>query len=154
MANGRPAPPIGHAPYNVNGEGGRPMIYTDEFIEKFGEEMLAWFEADESHIMYTKFLVPKRIAKQRLSEFKKKNRRFSELLAICELIQENRIAEKALDKSFSDPMSRFMLTNHHGYKQAVETKISGSSKDPLHCIVERVSGETKDLVQEDDESEE
>ena len=144
--------PKGHPAYNVNGEGGRPKKYTDEFIEKEADALDKWRKV-EGNIFIEYFCLERNYHDSRIYEFIEINKRFAETYNLFKIKQRVALFEGGLDKTFAHPMCALLLSHNHDIYQKSEQKITGSITDPLHCIVERVSGETKDLVQEDDESE-
>ena len=69
--------PKGHKPYNVNGEGGVPKIYTKEFIDKEADELTEWMKKKEN-MFIEEFAFERGYSYKRLSEWAKENQRFAD----------------------------------------------------------------------------
>jgi hypothetical protein len=141
------ASPKGHAPYNKNGEGGRPKIYTKEVIEKFADELEIWLE-DEENYWFNKFCHQKKIHPKKMSEWAAENERFREVLELARSIQEERVFSGSMINKYNSNMSKMHLTNHHGWCDKSETKISGDAANPLAFAMHMIDNDTKDLVDE------
>ena len=141
--------PKGHAPYNKNGEGGRPLIFDDVTIEKLAEELDIWIK-DESNYWIKDFCLNKGLRTQLMSEWASKSKRFSESLERAKQIQESRIFKGAMSGMFNPTMSKFGLSNCHGWSDKIETKISGDVDNPLSFIL-KSKNDTSDLVNNDED---
>lgn len=142
----KPAPPIGHPPYNVNGEGGRPKEYTPEFIEAEAEALEEWMQ-DPSNIYFKKFAFERGYSYKRLSEFAAVNRRFKDTLERAREWQEIKLVEGGLLDEFNANLTKFVLINNHGWAEKTETKLSGDAEHPLafflpNCKIKEVTDET------------
>lgn len=142
------APPKGHPPYNVNGEGGRPTYYTDEFIEKLADELDIWIQ-DESRTWLNQFFHDKKINPDYGSTWDKKNSRFSSSYRNALKIQESRIYVGALKNKFNSKMACFGLMNNHGWTEKAEQKISGDAANPLAILF----NQSKELISDEPSSE-
>lgn len=67
--------PLGHPPYNVNGEGGAPIKYTEEFLNQQAEELLQWSQLYSSFRLYG-FTNTKDYCVDDLNYFASRNDRF------------------------------------------------------------------------------
>lgn len=126
-------------------DGGCPLKYTPEVIEKLADELLAWYD-NPKNIMLNKFAIHKRMHRQRLSEFAEKNTRFADVYKLCKEWQELKLNEGGLTGEYKEGFSKFLLVNHHNYSDKVENKISGSSSDPFVTLIISSDNCTKDLV--------
>jgi len=142
--------PKGHPAYNVNGEGGRPRKYTIEFIEKEAEDMLEWIKKPGS-IYYKEFALERGYSPQRFHEFRKLSDRFAEVFETISEWQETKLLKGGLLNEFNATMTKYAMSNICGWSERTETKVSGNSENPLHCIVNIISGKTKDLVEDQEE---
>lgn len=139
------APPKGHLPYNKNGEGGSPKIYTDEFIEKEAMLFEEWMKKPDS-VYFKEFAFERGYSQKLFSEWAAVNHRFAETLQRVKEWQEFRVAKGTLKNEFNAPFAKFFMGNVCGWSEKTETKISGDSENPLSCILTNVSGKTKELV--------
>lgn len=139
--------PLNHPPYNVNGEGGRPIKYTQEFIEAEAAALEEWMQ-NPGNIYFKRFAFDRGYSQQRLSEFAEVNQKFSETLARGREWQEIRLAEGGLTNEFNSNFCKFVMYNACGWVDKQETKVSGDAANPLAFILKDVDGSTKELVDE------
>jgi hypothetical protein len=139
------AAPQGHEAYNINGEGGRPLLYTKEFINSEADAFLEWMKKPES-VYFKRFALNRGYSPQRLSEFAEQNERFSEVYRQAKEWQEVRLAEGGLTNEFNSGFCKFVMGNVCGWSDRQETKISGDSINPLAFILQSVDGSSKDLI--------
>jgi len=141
------ASPVGHAPYNKNGEGGRPKIYTDEFIEKEAIEFEKWMQQPDS-LYFKEFAFLRGYSSKCFSEWEQVNQRFSETMSRVREWQEFRISKGALLNELNPSFSKFFMSNVSGWSERTESKISGDSVNPLSCLLVKIGGQSKELVDE------
>lgn len=140
--------PKGHPPYNVNGEGGRPKKYTEEFLENEAIELEKWNEIKEN-IFIEEFCLERNIDESRISEFVKVNERFLEAYKKTKTKQKIALFKGGLSKKLCYNMCQLLLGHTHSVYMKTEQQISGSDKNPLHFILQNDDGKSKDLVTED-----
>jgi hypothetical protein len=99
--------------------GGRPTIYTPEFIEALAPKMLAWFKKSKKHYYIKQFAVEQGIASRRLLEFTKTSEVFEEAYAMCKDIQECRWIDKG-QQAYKDRFAIFILKNIAGMKDRTD----------------------------------
>lgn len=138
--------PKGHTAYNVNGEGGRPKIYTQEFVDNEGAELEKWNQKDDS-IFIQKFCLERGYSVHRISEFLKISKRFSEAYEILMTKQQLALFAGGLKKTFAHPMCALILSHGHDINSKTEQKISGDAVNPLAFALTTINGVTKDLVE-------
>ena len=102
---------------------GRPKEYTAEFIQNEADEMINWFNKSESNVFLIKFATLRGYSKQRFSEWAKSNPYFSEQFTRAKEIQEARLLEFGLNGRHKEQMSKFVLVNHHDYKERSEQSV-------------------------------
>lgn len=104
-----------------------PSRYTKKYIDALAEEIMQWFEENENEMHLVSFCAEKGIPKQNMSEFSKKNRKFSEALKRVKTISEARILANAY-KMRNPTMSIFDLKCNHGWvdKQNLAVEHSGN----------------------------
>lgn len=143
------AAPKKHAAFNKNDEGGRPIEYTEAFLEKEAEALLIWFE-NPSNFYYKKFALERGYSPQRLSEFAKCNQRFSEALEKAKAWQELRLVEGGLQGGYNATITKFVLTNCHNWAERTQQTLSGDAVNPLSFVLQAIDGKTKELVQDEE----
>lgn len=142
--------PRGHPAYNVNGEGGRPKKYTQEFIESEAEAFELWMK-DDKGIYFKEFALERGYSPQRLPEFAEINKRFSEALSFAHQWQEVKLVKGGLTSEFNAGFCKFVMGNACGWVDRQETKIRGDSENPISFLLTEVDGNSKDLVDYDEE---
>ena len=142
--------PKGHAPYKGSETGGRPMKYTQEFIEKEAIALDEWMK-QKSSIYFKRFAFDRGYSQQRLEEFAQNNQKFSETLSRARAWQEIRLAEGGLVNEFNAGFCKFVMGNACGWTDKTETKLSGDATNPLSFIFSTIDGSTKDLVDDKQE---
>jgi hypothetical protein len=141
--------PKGHPSYNINNEG-RPVKYTQEFIEKEAIALDQWLK-DPKSIYFKRFAFDRGYSQQRLDEFAQVNQNFSETLTRARQWQEIRLAEGGLINEFNAGFCKFVMGNACGWTDKTETKISGDAANPLSFIYSAIDGKTKDLIDDKQE---
>lgn len=140
--------PRGHEPYNTQGEGGRPIKYTTEFIEAEAIAFEEWMKKPGS-IYFKRFAIDRGYHPNRLTEWAKENERFSCVYAKAQAWQETRLAEGGLTSEFNSGFCKFVMGNVCGWTDRTETKLSGDATSPLAFILQNVNGTTKELVNDE-----
>lgn len=141
--------PIGHAPYNVNGEGGRPPNFDAEEIEKLADELILWIREPQNY-WYKDFCLEKGINPDRMSDWSKKSERFRGALELARHNQERRIFQGSLENNYNSTMAKLALTNWHKWQDKQEQKIEATTNN-THSWLSEVCGETKNLTTENDD---
>lgn len=96
---------------------GRPEIWTQEILEKLGEDLLVWIR-EEGNYLFEKFLLDNDITyNQALSEFCAKSSAFSESVKKAKEIQKQKIIDGAMTGQFKETMSIFLLKCNHGLRE-------------------------------------
>lgn len=144
--------PKKHKPYNTQGEGGRPRRYSTEDIERYADELLKWIK-NESNFWVKDFCLERDIDPDFMAEWAKENQRFNGAYRLAKHFQESRIFKGSMLDQYNSAMSKFALTNNHGWTDKTETKLSGDAVSPLSFILKEVDGTSKELVNENDQSE-
>jgi hypothetical protein len=143
------APPIGHPPYNTNGEGGRPKKWTDEAIEKEAEAFAEWLSRPDS-IWYEGFCVERGYVAEYLSDWAKRNDRFRVVYNYAQTWQKNKLITGGLLSNYNSTITKLVLHNTIGWsdKNDNNTKVSGL-QDAFKDIIDT----SRDLVNNDDQNE-
>jgi hypothetical protein len=140
--------PKGHAAYNVNGEGGRPVKYTDEFLDELANQLDTWIN-NEKNLWIKNFFTDRYIPVQIPEELCSRSKRFSEAYARAKILQESRIYNRALERKYDGTMARFGLMNNHGWAEKSKTEISGDANNPLNVLFNH----SKELVNSNEQPE-
>jgi hypothetical protein len=136
------APPKGHPPYPG---GGRPLKYTDEFIENEADAFVDWIKKGDN-VFYNKFALIRGYHPNRLYEFAKKNEKFAVTLEIAKAWQEAKLVEGGLRDIYNASLTKFMLANLHGWAEKQEVKTNAPNS--LSLVLQTIDGQTKDLLPE------
>lgn len=137
--------PKSHKAYPGCEAGGRPVIYTKEFIEYEAEAFQDWLKNPEN-IYFKKFALERGYHPQRLSEFAEKNEKFSEAYQIAKAWQEIKLVEGGLLSQFHAGFTKFVLGNVCGWVDKHETKVSGDNSNPLAFLLRKIDGNSKNIV--------
>lgn len=139
------AAPKGHEPYNKNGEGGRPIKYTKEFIENEANEFEEWMKKKDS-LWYEDFAMQRGYDPDLLSIWAKQNDRFSGVYKRAHTWQKSLLLRGGLLNKLNAGIVKLVLANTIGWTD--KQQISGDSVNPLQCILEKGDGKSKELVDE------
>ena len=142
--------PKGHPPYNKNGEGGRPVKYTQEVIEDYADKLEIWLENPEN-FWFKDFAIENKFNANLFYEFSKNNKRFSVVLERAKQKQESKLFKGALVNSFNSGIVKFALNVHHGWVEKKETVHSNHPDNPVPEWILNTEGTSKDLVSDDKE---
>lgn len=121
------AAPVGHKAYNVNGEGGRPVIYDDEFLEAEGKALLEWMNKP-GNFWLNKFAIVRGYQRQMFDDWAKKSKVFARDLSHAKEIQEAKLVEAGLLGEHQYKMSMFVLSNieKERWRMRTETEVTGT----------------------------
>lgn len=111
--------PKGHAPYPGCETGGAPKIYTNEFIENEADAFLKWVKK-HNNIYFKRFAVERGYHPQRLSEWAKENKKFSDAYELAQAWHEIKLVEGALTSDLNPGFTKFVLTNTCGWSEKAE----------------------------------
>jgi|SRR5580700_8611027 hypothetical protein len=141
--------PLGHPPYNVNGEGGRPKIYTKEFIEDMADKFEVFMKREDV-VWYEEFCVENDIEPDLLSMWAKENKRFSGVYNKSKTWQKSKLIKGGLLSTYNSTITKLVLHNTIGWsdKNDNNTKVSG-----LQEAFKDITDTSRDLVNNQDENE-
>jgi hypothetical protein len=140
--------PKGHPAYNVNGEGGRPKIYTKEFIDKEADILEEWLQDKPNNIFIEDFCLERNYHDSRIPEFVSVNKRFSAVYDMLKMKQRISLFKGGLNRKFAHPMCALVLSNYHNIHAKTETTVTNNNVDTLDCVIDEIDGNTKDLINE------
>ena len=129
--------------FAVGNKGGAPEKYSIEWLKEEATLFLAWFDVP-NNIYLKGFALERGYDPHRFSEFADKSEEFSAALRIAKQKQEYKMAHMSLHNQINPSMAKFLLANCHGMSE--KTQVAGDALNPLSFILQRVDGDTKDLV--------
>jgi hypothetical protein len=135
--------PKGHPPYSLNG--GRPIKYTEEYIENEANELEIWMKKEDS-IWFKDFALERGYHPDQLVNWSKQNETFSCAYNRLKAWQESVLVKGGLKKKYNSAIVAMSLCNNHGWKNKVETTVIGDVANPVAFALDQVSGTSKDLV--------
>ncbi|MDP1609178.1 MAG: hypothetical protein Q8L98_07690 [Chlamydiales bacterium] len=137
--------PKNHKPYPGCENGGRPEKYTKAFIEKEADAFLEWMKSPES-LYFKRFAINRGYHPNRLAEFAEQNEKFLGVYEKAKAWQEVRLVEGGLLSEFNAGFTKFIMGNVCGWVDRQETKVSGDAANPLAFLLQKVDGQSKDLI--------
>lgn len=137
--------PKGHPPYNKNGEGGRPPVYTKKVIEEYADKFETWLE-DPENFWFKDFAIKHKLRAKLFQEWAKVNERFSEVLEQAKQKQESKLFKFSLTNAFNSSIVKFALNVHHGWIEKKETVHTNNPENPVPEWIMKQDGNSKDLV--------
>lgn len=124
---------------------GRPIEWTEAAIAKETEALYEWM-ANKKNYFFTGFMNERRLHPEHLERFSQKSQRFCEALKLARQIQEQRLAEMAVEDRGNAGFIKFILQNKAGWKE--KSELSGNSANPFAVILDRIA-ETSRLPLDD-----
>lgn len=111
-----PVPPIGHPPYNVNGEGGRPPKWTSGCLDELASSLDAWIDQavkTNKEFWWQDWAFQVGTNPKKISEFADRHPRFRESYERAREWQQHIVQKGALIKKLSEGFSKFFLINRY-----------------------------------------
>jgi hypothetical protein len=132
--------PKGHPPYNVNDEGGRPIKYTDKFIEDMADKLTAWLQKDKGNIWFERFAYENDFDPNLFQIWAKNNKRFSGAFRQAKTRQKCLLVEGGLVKKFNWNMCQLLLGWEYGIhlKEKDTDNISLESLEKLGKVFDKI----------------
>lgn len=87
---------------------GRPLKYTDEWIDNEADILLEWIKKDEG-VYIGSFAVERGYCRQNLSEFAQKSSKFSDAMERARLWQEDKFIRNGLTKEWDGAHVRYVM---------------------------------------------
>lgn len=129
--------------YAKGSSGPPPSKYTDEFIENEAKELVLWFSKPEN-IYFKRFALERGYPPDMIGEFSKKNEVFKRAHIFAREWQECKIVEGALLNKLNSSFAKFAMANLSSWSD--KQQISGDAVNPLAFLLQKVDGQTKELV--------
>lgn len=131
--------------YNVDGLGGRPRRYTDEYVNELAEKLDKWTEI-EDNVFIEGFCYEHRIPEETISTELIKNDKFSKAYNRLKTKQKLDLFKGGLNRKHAHPMCALILSHNHNIVAKTEQKLTGSAVDPLTMLLGDIDGKSKGLV--------
>jgi hypothetical protein len=135
--------PKGHKPYAGSEKGGRPIKYTPAFIEAEADAFEVWMQRKDS-IWYKDFALERGYLPDQLSEWAKTNEKFSRVYRKAQEWQQSKLVKGGLLNQFNAGFTKFVMGNTCGWSD--KQQIGGDAANPLAFLLQKVDGQSKDLV--------
>ncbi len=101
---------------------GRPIVYDDTFIENEARLLEEWIKEPDNYFV-NKFALQRGYDYHLPILWAKSNKYFSAIYSRAKQMQEVKLMEAGLNGKHKEQMSKFVLVNHHNYKEKVEQSI-------------------------------
>lgn len=139
--------PKGHPPYNVNGEGGRPLEWTDERIDKVAIQLEQWLEIeDKNNIFIEKFCLDHDYAESCVSKHFTRSERFRNAYDKLRSKQKLSLFIGGLNKKHYFPMAQLLLSYNHDINLKTEQKLSGTINQNINQYLNNIDGSSSEIV--------
>ena len=100
---------------------GRPPT-EDEFIINEGNALIEWMRQPEN-IFVNRFASNRGYHSSRFNDWSKSNKDFALIYARAKELQELKLAEGGLHGKYKEQITKFVLVNHHNYREKTEQAI-------------------------------
>lgn len=124
---------------------GRPITFTDEFVEKEAYALEEWLKNPDS-LYLQDFVLSRSYGPQRLSEFAKRNDLFSEVYARAKCMQERKLMHDGLTRKADATITKFTMQNVCKWSDK-QTVIHETTESAIH---ESANNTSKGLLPSDD----
>lgn len=138
-----PPPPIGHPPYNVNGEGGRPKKWTSGCLDELADSLDKWLEnavASKKEFWWQDWCFEVGTIPDKVKKFADEHPRFRRSYERAKAWQAHIVQKGALHKQFSEGFSKFFLINRY----PEEWKGASITKEDAKDLLKEASELVKD----------
>lgn len=112
-----------------------PEKWTEKTSMELGDDLIDWLNAkdnegnDKGNIFFEEFLIIERkLYPELISYLSEKFTSFFKLIEKAKKIQEIKLVKYGVGDRLNATMTKFVLTNHHGYKEKSENEQSGEIK--------------------------
>lgn len=112
---------------------GRPEEWNNQLIEAEGIELLAWLERD-GNVFAKEFANQRGYHSSRFTEWCQQSKTFQLIYSRAKEIQEVKLLKGGLHGTHKEQMSKFVLVNHHDYKEKSELSASIDGKLSISTV--------------------
>lgn len=145
--------PKGHPPYNKNGEGGHPKVWTEEKIHALADSLEEWLinaRKEKKGFWWHEWCWDNGIAPSRVTKLAIENERFGQVYAYTKEWQESIIVQLALTKKLSDGFSKFYLCNHYSQNwKNKDVDLENSNEKVLSALIIELEKSRNDIIKND-----
>lgn len=138
------AAPVGHAPYNTKGEGGRPKKWDEIKLDEEADALLEWIDADPSNIFISKFCYQRRYNDQKVAEWARTHQRFGDAYNLLLTKQKIMLFEGGLTKRLYYPMCALLLSNYHSVNLKTEQVVTAEVS--TKTLLEEITDKSRDII--------
>jgi hypothetical protein len=107
---------------------GHPTKWTREKSLKIGEMMIKWMKNPEN-IYPNTFLANIGLSRKVFIELCNKYTELSNLYELAKNISEGKLVKGGLNNDFNPMFDKFILINHHNYKDKITTELEDNQSD-------------------------
>lgn len=123
--------------------GGRPLRYTEGYINELADGLIEWSKRPDT-LYFKRFCLENNMPSQEISDLCNRSSRFSEAVKFATDMQEIKLVEGAINKSFSHNMSQFVLFNKHGWRtKEKEEQASDTEKEAVSAVIKHLADAVK-----------
>lgn len=137
--------PKGHPPYPGSEKGGRPRKWTMEAIEAEADAFEEWMTRPDS-IWYEDFCLERGFLPDEIARWAKENEKFGRVYQKAKAWQKGKLVKGGLLNQFNAGFCKFVMSNTCSWYDT--QKVVGDAASPLHFLLEKADGKTKDLIDE------
>lgn len=135
--------PKGHKPYPGSETGGRPKKYSTNEIEAFADEFSVWLKVP-TNVWFKDFCLERDINPDFMAEWAEENKKFRGIYKLAKHRQESRLVNGGLSSQYNSTIVKLVLSNAHAWSD--KQQISGDAVNPLAFLLQKVDGQSKELV--------
>ncbi len=128
---------------SVGNEGGRPELYTSEWLSEEAKLLIEWFKQPRN-IWLKGFALQRGYDPVRFDEFAEKSPEFSEALKKAKQWQEFKLVDFGLFNEINSGLTKFVLVNNHNWYERQQVDISADAKS-LGSRLNEIDGQSKDI---------
>ena len=140
--------PRGHKPYNLKGEGGRPVTkWTPEKLDELADRFEQWMLRPDS-IWYESFCLENDFLPEQLTRFADKSERFGQVYKKSQVWQKTKLVKGGLLNEYNAGFTKFVMSNTCGWSD--KSQVAGDPASPLiGMILGKIDGNSKEIKGDD-----
>lgn len=131
--------------FAVGNSGPPPRKYTQEFIEQEAAAFVKWFSLPDN-IYFKRFALERGYPPDELANFAEKSEVFNRAYKLAKAWQECKIVEGALLNKLNSNFAKFAMANLSCWTD--KQQVSGDATNPLAFLLQKIDGNSKDLLNE------
>jgi hypothetical protein len=135
--------PKGHTAYPGSENGGRPKMYTAQFIEDEATAFEEWMQRPDS-VWFKDFALERSYDPDLLAIWAKENEKFSGVYRRAQHWQQSKLIKGGLLNLYNASITKLVLANTCGWTD--RQQVSGDTGNPLAFVLNRIDGASKELL--------